>query len=505
MSLRPKTADICLLVEGSYPYVRGGVSTWVHDLITAQKHYTFSVVTILAKDDEEKESRYPYPDNLISVTHCSLSDLPKAKKSLNKHNKETLHLIEQKIITFFTKAGLQDFKDFLELLHELKGARGSFALLDSQAAWDLMLNTYEKLMPQNSFLDYFWSFRALLESLYSVLLVDIPPARLYHTTCTGYAGLLGARCHLETGRPLILTEHGIYTNERRVELLSANWLYRNTDDARNYTINRTRLELRDLWISTFTNYSKICYEACSEIVTLYRGNQLTQMADGASPQKMEIIPNGIDFERFSAVERLVTEGRKPTIAFIGRVVPIKDVKTFIRTCNILKSLLPELSIYIIGPYEENVSYYEECFEMVEHMGLKDRITFTGNVNIMDYLPLIDVLVLTSISEAQPLVILEAGAAGIPTVATKVGACREIINGKEEEFPPLGDGGIIVPISNPGETARALFKLLTDAEYYASCSKAIKERVRLYYNKDDQHETYHALYDSYLGKQKAVKG
>lgn len=492
-----KTADICFIVEGSYPFVRGGVSSWVHDLIASHPDYTFSVVAIVP-DEENLESLYEYPDNLVDVTVCSLSNMPAGRQALSFHDKRVLHEVEEKIVSFLTRSTAGDLREFVSLLESLGTARGSYALLDSPSAWQLLVNTYEKLMPQSSFLDYFWSFRALLEGFYSILLTDIPPARLYHTTCTGYAGLLGARCKLETGMPLILTEHGIYTNERRVELLTTNWLYHATF-APSYTVNRSILELRDLWIGTFTNYSRICYEACDKIITLYKGNQIMQQADGAEADKMMIVPNGIDYEKFSAIRRVDRAGHQPTIAFIGRIVPIKDVKTFIRTCHVLKSMLSKFTVYMMGPNDENPGYYDECVEMISHLGLSENIIITGNVDIAEYLPKIDVIALTSISEAQPLVILEAGAAGIPTVATKVGACTEIVMGKDDESPPLGEGGIIVPLSNPVETAKALYTLLTDAEYHAKCSQAIRERVRLYYNKSSQQKTYQGLYDSFLKK------
>jgi len=495
---RFKKVDICLLLEGSYPYVQGGVSSWVQDLILSHPDYTFSVVAIVSRE-ENQQSMYKFPKNLLSVTRCSLSNIPVGRKMLTPRKKKTLQRIEQKIISLLTKARARDLEELLPLLKELNGACGSYMLLDSPAAWQVLVNTYDKLMPQSSFLDYFWSFRAMLESFYSILLTDIPQARIYHTCCTGYAGLLGARANMETWRPLLLTEHGIYTNERRVELLTTDWLY-NTSYARNYTVNRSMLELRDLWIGAFTNYSRICYESCSKIVTLYRGNQLVQMDDGANPDKMVIIPNGIEYERFCGIRRNRDKDHPPTIAFIGRVVPIKDVKTFIRTCSILKGMLPKFKVYIMGPTEENIGYYEECCEMIEHLALQEDIIFTENVDIMEYLPKIDVIALTSISEAQPLVILEAGAAGIPTVATRVGACPEIIMGKKTESPHLGEGGAIVPLSNPAETARALYRLLTDEDYYDQCSKAIRERVRLYYNKKDQQKTYHDLYASFLDKE-----
>src|SRR5262249_38672532 len=146
-------------------------------------------------------------------------------------------------------------------------------LLDSPAAWETVLHMYRQTMPKTSFLDYFWSWRGLFGGLFSLLLADLPAAKTYHALCTGYAGLLLARASIETGRPCILTEHGIYTNERRIEIASAGWL----DDPNRFSLaishkaqDRT---LKDFWIDTFSNYSRLCYEACDRIVTLFEGNQ----------------------------------------------------------------------------------------------------------------------------------------------------------------------------------------------------------------------------------------
>lgn len=52
----------------------------------------------------------------------------------------------------------------------------------------------------------------------------LPPARVYHTVSTGYAGFLGALLHYRTGRPLLVSEHGIYTKERKIDLLQSEWI-----------------------------------------------------------------------------------------------------------------------------------------------------------------------------------------------------------------------------------------------------------------------------------------
>jgi polysaccharide biosynthesis protein PelF len=482
-------ADICLLLEGTYPYAMGGVSSWTHELIHMHKHLTFSLVALVSADAQLK-LMYELPPNVVSLKTIRLQKLPQEKKRLSpKKEAAILDRLEKPLLRLQSQADLRDLAIIIKELLPYRTYLGQNLLLDSHAAWSLLMRMYQATMPKMSFLDYFWSWRGLFGGLFSVLLSDLPQAKMYHALCTGYAGLLLARASMETGRPCMLTEHGIYTNERRIEIASADWL----DDPEVFNLcvhAQQERELKDFWIDTFGNYSRLCYEACSHIITLYEGNQEFQVMDGADTAKMRVIPNGIDPLRFAGVER---KPHPPTIALIGRVVPIKDIKSYIKSVYILKQSLPELRAYMVGPFDEDPAYAAECLEFTEHLGLEETLIFTGRVKIEDYLGMIDVLVLTSISEAQPLVILEGGSLGIPTVATDVGACREIIYGSSTESPRLGAGGAVVPLANPQAVANALLQLLNEPEYYRKCSLAIKERVRRYYNKIDQYNAYAGLY------------
>lgn len=489
------TADVCLILEGSYPYVTGGVSTWTHDLLLSQPQLTFHLVCIIAPDSKA-ELKYELPLNVLGVTNIELQKLPQGVGRLSRaKTKKLFETLELPLLTLQHRASLRGLRTIIDALKEPGVALGSAMLLDSEAAWNMLVRMYLETMSESSFLNYFWTWRGTLACLYSVLLAELPPARLYHTLCTGYAGLFLARAHLESGMPGLITEHGIYTNERRIEITAAAWL----DDDRGVNLNlrkpRYERDLKDYWIDSFGGFSKLAYEAVAKIVTLYGGNQELQLLDGADQAKMMIVPNGIDYPRFSALVR--NKQQRPTIALIGRVVPIKDVKTYIRACGMVRERLPNLDAYIIGPTEEDPNYYQECVSLVQHLGLQNTITFTGKVAIIDYLPIIDVIVLTSISEAQPLVILEAGAVGIPTVATDVGACREILFGRSDEVPPIGQGGDVVSLSNPEQTAQAILRFLTDPSYYDQCSHVIKERVARYYQATDQAKAYHDIYESLL--------
>ncbi len=482
-------ADICLILEGTYPYIRGGVASWTHELILRQPHLTFHVLCLLPKG-AATERRFELPKNVVGITNIFLQDLPQGRTLSPQTADKLMRRLEAPLVRLTHKADLRTFEEIHDILKPYKGI-GASALLDSRAAWDAVTRMYNRDYEESSFLDYFWSWRALLGGLLSVLLADLPKARAYHTLCTGYAGLMGARAKLETGRPLVLTEHGIYTNERRIEIASADWLEETA--SKILTIDQTRRNLRDFWGDSFASYARICYDAADRIITLYEGNQRTQAAEGAAPEKLAIIPNGVDIEGFGALA--MQAHTNPTVALIGRVVPIKDVKSYLRAVSLLREQMPDIRALILGDTDEDPEYVQECRQMVSYLGLSETVTFTGPVDVRKYLPTIDLVILSSISEAQPLVVLEAGAVGIPVVATDVGACRELLLGRSDEAQNFGPGGVIVPLSNPTALAQGAYALLTDFERYQAASAALKARVARYYDKKQQHESYHALYEA----------
>jgi polysaccharide biosynthesis protein PelF len=350
---------------------------------------------------------------------------------------------------------------------------------------------YQGRMPYGSFLHYFWAWRALLGGLFATLEFPLPEAKVYHTISTGYAGLLAARAAAETGRPTIMTEHGIYTNERRIELLMADWVADTID--KGHALDDPRLDLRDMWVHAFEAYARTCYDACDQVITLYEDNQKVQKLLGADPKRCRVIANGIDVERFAAVTPAGDDDR-PTMALIGRVVPIKDVKAYITAAHLLRERVPNLRAYILGPLDEDPDYTTECQQLVADLGMGDCVTFTGAVNIVEYLSRIHVVVLTSLSESQPLTILEAGAAGIPFVATNVGSCREIIEGRSDEKPPLGPGGLITPVVDPSAIAAAVGRLLDDPAMRRSYGETLRKRVRANYTSERAARAYTDLYN-----------
>ena len=202
-------------------------------------------------------------------------------------------------------------------------------------------------------------------------------------------------------------------------------------------------------------------------------------------------------ERFLDLRAQRPEKIPLVVGLLGRIVPIKDIKTFIRSMHTIVAHLPEAEGWLIGPEDEDKAYVQECKTLVRELGLEERVRFLGFQKISDVLPRLGVLVLTSISEAFPLVILEANASGLPVVATDVGACREIIEGNGDEDRDLGHAGIVIPMADPEATAHAVVALLADEDRWRSAQKAGIQRVERYYTQAKMLDSYNNVYDKAL--------
>ena len=178
------------------------------------------------------------------------------------------------------------------------------------------------------------------------------------------------------------------------------------------------------------------------------------------------------------------------------MVPIKDVKTYITAAGILRRRVPELRALVLGPTDEDPAYFEQCRTLAQQLGLEGCIEFTGNVAVIDWLPSIHVVVLTSLSEAQPLVLLEAGAAGVPCVTTHVGSCAEILNGRPDENPPFGPGGLITGLVAPAEVSEAVRELLTDQDKRIAYGENLRARVKADYSNQQALQSYQQLYEDF---------
>jgi polysaccharide biosynthesis protein PelF len=506
---RDGRVDVCLVLEGTYPYVKGGVSTWVHDLIGSLPELRFAVVHVAPQRGTYKKKLYALPANVVRLTDLYCREplvrgrdpaAPQRAARAERHRYADPRRTSR-VLHGIRRLHLEDQVD-ASLLDDLaSGDLSAGAFLHGRASFELTTELCERLAPDASFLDFFWHFRSMHLPLVRLLGAEPPAATVYHALCTGYAGLLAAVWSHRAGRPLILTEHGLYSRERYFELNRAAWM-RGTRDGRpaggtdGSTGSPTATALRRMWARFFHALARCAYTQASAVVTLCEANQRRQIADGAPADRTFIVPNGIDLEAFPArVRGNPSPAAVPgvvRVGFVGRLVPIKDVVTLVRACFLALQTV-EVDVRIFGPIDEDPRYVRRCRRLVAKLGLEREIRFEATQPIERIYPELDIMVLTSFSEGQPLVILEAGAAGLPVVASDVGACRELLEGRTDTDRRIGPSGIVTRLAAPEETAAAIARLARDPELRRRMGAAGRRRVASFYRKSATVSAYRALY------------
>ena len=502
---RAADCDVMLLLEGTFPYVSGGVSSWVNQIIRGFPDIRFGLCFIGSRRQDYSGAKYTLPDNVVHLEEHYIHELhqnPQVIKSGGDAEAfAKMDLLHEKFRNASVSAS--DQAELTGLLHDLTplmadgGALDESAFLYSKQAWDYLTKQYRTFCTDPSFVDYFWTVRIMHMPIWTLARVarNIIPARCYHTISTGYAGFLGSLLKLRTGRPLLLSEHGIYTKERKIDLFQSEWIH---DNRNVFEKDAAQIPyFRDLWIRFFEALGRMCYQSSNRIVALYETNRQRQVFDGAPADRTQNIPNGIDLPRMAKLRALRPADPPPVLCLIGRVVPIKDVKTFVRAMRSVASQMPQAEAWIAGPEDEDPSYAAECRSIVEGLGLTDKVKFLGFQKIDELMPKIGLVVLSSISEALPLVLLEGFAAGVPAVATDVGSCRQLLYGLDAEDQALGAAGAVVGIAEPQALAAAAVALLSDPVKWRAAQAAGIARVERYYTQDMMFASYRALYDEAL--------
>ena len=110
-------ADICLILENSYPYVSGAISDWIHHLVSNQHHLTFHLCTIMPRDGAP-ELHYALPHNVIGLTTIRLNDLPKGAILSGPLSQRVHHALRAPLTKLTNEAPmhLHDLKRMMDVL-----------------------------------------------------------------------------------------------------------------------------------------------------------------------------------------------------------------------------------------------------------------------------------------------------------------------------------------------------------------------------------------------------
>lgn len=173
---------------------------------------------------------------------------------------------------------------------------------------------------------------------------------------------------------------------------------------------------------------------------------------------IRLIPRSVDLDKFN-IQRQNKPGQSEfVVTILGRITPLKGHNYFIEAMAKVVRTMPYVKIWIIGDAPANkLDYKESLVTLVQRLGLKDHVHFLGNrSDVNELLAKSDVVVLSTVTqEAFGRVILEAQAAGVPVVATKVGGVVDIIDD--------GETGLLVMPKDVDGMAREVMRLIKDRD------------------------------------------
>ena len=462
---------ICICAEGCYPYVAGGVSSWIQDYIKRTPQHEYVIWAIAANQSMQGDFAYELPENVVEVKEVFLDSMLNTQRTQQKK----IELTDEQRINVYKMIACEDpdWKGIFELFDQDTGIDPIDFLLDP-GFLRILKAVCEDKHPFLPFTDYFWTVRSMFLPVLYLIHNDMVEADMYHSVSCGYAGMLASAASIKYDKPFMLTEHGIYTREREEEILRASWV---------------APLFKDLWIELFYMFTRCAYGTADLVSSLFSHASYAQRELGCDGKKQLVIPNGVNYELFSGVRDKTQDGYIDVGAIV-RLAPIKDIKTMIYAMQRVEEHNDHVRLHIMGSTNEDPEYYSECVALVKDLELKNVI-FTGRVKTWEYLEKIDFSILSSISEGMPLATLESMAAGRPAVTTNVGCCNELLFGVDDEF---GEAGICVPAMHPKQLADAILLMASDPERIKRMGENGKKRVEKFFKHPDMVRKYLEAYE-----------
>lgn len=194
---------------------------------------------------------------------------------------------------------------------------------------------------------------------------------------------------------------------------------------------------------------------------------------GITPDKVRTIPNGIDCHRFRPLpktemrDRLHLPADHQIVLWVGRLIPIKGLEFLLQAIPTILQAHPQTLFVLVGAGELE----QELRAAVQQMGLSEAVRFPGKISSEEvplWLNAADMLVLPSLNEGRPNVVLEAMACELPVVATRVGGIPELVED--------GETGFLIPPKTVAPLSARINELLDNPSLRRQMAQAGRQKI-----------------------------
>jgi glycosyltransferase involved in cell wall biosynthesis len=295
---------------------------------------------------------------------------------------------------------------------------------------------------------------SLFAFLHMVRIVRNENVNFIHSHGKG-GGIYGRLLGWLTGRPVVHTFHGFHYRhlpplKRFVYLALERWLAKRTAVLLNVSVSEQA--------------------ACAEVGVL-RGAQSV------------VVPNGVVVPAAFPGARPPKGERGWVLVNVARHESEKGVDGVVEIARKLSERGINYELWLVGEGEQTAALRKQ----VAASGLESRVRFLGfRDNVAALLSSADIFISASHGEGMPLTILEAMAAGLPSVASDVIGNRDVVE--------HGETGFLFPLNNPAGAADAIAQLIGDVQLYNRCSETAHARAVERYSVEVMCERINAVYE-----------
>ncbi len=470
---------VLLVTEGTYPIAHGGVSTWCDHLVRSLRDIDFGLLALGATGAETAVWELP-PNIRRARVHGVWGD-GSAVRRPQRANRARRRL-ERALIDLW-RAVLGPDGD--AAVDAARAALWQIVAADSRSRVDVALSmrssaeavatAWRAVATARGWPDMTVAQAVAIANVVdrTLALVSIRPpvVDIVHATANGPCGLVALASAWRCGARIVLTEHGVYLRELYLSMRKSN----------------LDLVTRRALTAFVRRLSEVVLREATWVLPVSDFNQTWEHRLGAPPERVRTIVNAVNPSDFSVVS---AEPTVPTISFVGRIDPLKDLETLIRAHALVLDEVPEARLRLFGPVPAgNEPYAQRLAGLSRSLGTEALVSFEGRVPTSR--PAIEaghLVALSSISEGLPYTLIEALMCGRATVSTDVGGVAECVAGD-------GSVGLIVPPRSPQAFARACVDLLTDDGRRRRMGADAARWARRRFNLDDFADAYRFAYYS----------
>ena len=484
--------SVLLTTEGTYPFHKGGVSTWCNVLTSQLSEIDFTLLAVTMHPYLPLQYELPANVRVMPVplwgtehpaefdTTCTFADyLERRWRTLPATIESSFLTPFERLLRLAIGQGLHlslpardTFADTLVELSEFFAAHDMTRAFFARRSWDLFDGCVRELHQADGVMqgpvtaaDVAEALQ-LMHRLLLVLSARIPMTDVTHSSAAAFCGLPCVIARRRRSTPYLLTEHGIYVREQY-------------------------LNLRRVIKSSFVRW--FMYRLCGAVaaVNYHLADQISPVCGyntrwetwaGAHPDRIRVIYNGVDPHRFQPGPPPAS--LPPTIVNVGLVYPLKGQLGLIEAAAIVRDRVPDVRVLLYGSTSDD-DYFRECRARVHSLNLEHTVTFAGSTaRPWAAYQQATVVAMSSISEAFPYAVIEAMLCGAPIVATDTGGVSEAI----------GDAGIVVPPREPRKMAEGLLDLLHDPERRLILGQRARARALQHFTQDQFLEAHRSTYE-----------